>query len=131
AEPAPGLAAEPAAVKAAAESASNVQVSNARDTDRYGIVVLSPPRWGFVWRRPQQFLSRFAKKHPILFVEEPFFDKPEGAQPDLQSHRGMPNGTVMWPHISVSWAKNPKLPQQLREWTKQAIENLNEDGAFD
>src|SRR5439155_8939863 len=46
-----------------------------KSTARYGIVVFSHLRWGFVWQRPQQFLSRFAKKHPILFVEEPFFDQ--------------------------------------------------------
>ena len=45
-----------------------------KHTDRYGIVVFSHLRWGFVWQRPQQFLSRFAKKHQILFIEEPFFD---------------------------------------------------------
>ena len=131
ADPVPGLGSESAAVEAASHAVSNLHVGSSKSTDRYGIVVFSHLRWGFVWQRPQQFLSRFAKKHPILFVEEPFFDKPEGAPPDLQSHRVMPNVTVMCPHISVSWAKNPKLPQQLREWTRQAIENLNEDGAFD
>lgn len=25
--------------------------------------------WDWVWQRPQQFLSRLAKKHPVLFVE--------------------------------------------------------------
>jgi beta-glucosidase/6-phospho-beta-glucosidase/beta-galactosidase len=131
ADPVPGLGSEPAAAGAAAHSVSNFDVQDGRSTDRYGIVVFSHLRWGFVWQRPQQFLSRFAKRHPILFVEEPFFDKPAGAQPDIQFHRVMPNVTVVCPHVSVSWAKNPGLPQQLREWTRQAIENLNEDGAFE
>ena len=68
-------------------------------TDRYGIVVFSHLRWGFVWQRPQQFLSRFAKKHKILFVEEPFFDLPAGAEPRLDFHRVMPNVTVICPHF--------------------------------
>jgi beta-glucosidase/6-phospho-beta-glucosidase/beta-galactosidase len=131
ADPAPGLGSEAAGAGPVAQAVANLDVHDSRSTDRYGIVVFSHLRWGFVWQRPQQFLSRFAKKHPILFVEEPFFDKPEGAAPDIQFHRVMPNVTVVCPHISVSWAKSPKLPQQLREWTKQAIENLNEDGAFE
>ena len=45
--------------------------SQRRDNRPYGIVVFSHLRWGFVWQRPQQFLSRFARKHRILFVEEP------------------------------------------------------------
>ncbi len=131
ADPAPGLASEPAAAKAASDVVSNLEVGQSKDTDRYGIVVFSHLRWGFVWQRPQQFLSRFAKKHPILFVEEPFFDLKEGAEPRVDYHRVMPNVTVVTPHIQPSWAKNPALPNKLREWTKQAIENLNEEGAFD
>ena len=67
--------------------------------NKYGIVVFSHLRWGFVWQRPQQFLSRFAQKHPILFVEEPFFDRKKGSEPDLQLHRVMPNVTVTCPHV--------------------------------
>jgi beta-glucosidase/6-phospho-beta-glucosidase/beta-galactosidase/glycosyltransferase involved in cell wall biosynthesis len=102
-----------------------------KDTDRYGIVVFCHLRWGFVWQRPQQFLSRFAKKHPILFIEEPFFDIPEGTEPRVELHRVMPNVTVATPHCAVSWAKNPKLPSKLREFTQEAIDRMNEDGAFD
>ncbi len=110
-----------------------IEVDDSKFTDRYGIVVFCHLRWGFVWQRPQQFLSRFAKKHPILFIEEPFFDKPKGAEPDLQFHRVMPNVSVMCPHIGEEWNHNPKLPQQLREWTREAISRMNEshEGAFD
>ena len=68
--PAPGMSGEPAA--AGVIRGSSVEL---KGTDRYGIVVFCHLRWGFVWQRPQQFLSRFAKKHPILFIEEPFFDR--------------------------------------------------------
>jgi hypothetical protein len=123
---APGLGAEPEVAKSVARA-----TDTSKFTDRYGIVVFSHLRWGFVWQRPQQFLSRFAKKHPILFVEEPFFDQAEGAEPRVEMHRVMPNVTVATPHCSVSWAKNPKLPTKLREFTREAIERMNEDGAFD
>lgn len=132
ADPAPGLAAEPAA-QSATKGAADISVDDSKLTDRYGIVVFSHLRWGFVWQRPQQFLSRFAKKHPILFVEEPFFDIPEGVEPRLDFHGVMPNVTVMCPHLSPSWNRNPKLPQMLREFTQRAIDQMNEnaDGAFD
>ena len=123
-DPAPGLASEPGIVEVS-------EPSDDKYTDRYGIVVFSHLRWGFVWQRPQQFLSRFAKKHPILFIEEPFFDRPEGDKPDLQFHRVMPNVTVACPHVDHTWAKNPKLPEMLLAWAKEAVDRMNDEGQFD
>ena len=71
---------------------AQIEIEDSKSTDRYGIVVFSHLRWGFVWQRPQQFLSRFAKKHPILFVEEPFFDLAEGKEPRVDMHRGRRSG---------------------------------------
>jgi beta-glucosidase/6-phospho-beta-glucosidase/beta-galactosidase len=126
ADPAPGMSAD-AAAGASIESAS-IQT---KATDRYGIVVFSHLRWGFVWQRPQQFLSRFAKKHKILFMEEPFFDLAEGSEPRIDYHKVMPNVTVVTPHVSVSWNRNPKLPSKLREFATTAIKAMNETGEFD
>ncbi len=105
--------------------------SNAKKSDRYGIVVFSHLRWGFVWQRPQQFLSRFAKKHKILFVEEPFFDLAEGAEPRLDFHKVMPNVTVICPHLSQGWSKHPKLPSLLRQFAQEGIDALNDAGEFE
>jgi beta-glucosidase/6-phospho-beta-glucosidase/beta-galactosidase/glycosyltransferase involved in cell wall biosynthesis len=102
-----------------------------KSTDRYGIVVFSHLRWGFVWQRPQQFLSRFAKKHPIVFIEEPFFDLNEDGEPRIDFHRVMPNVTVITPHLSESWNRNPKLPAKLREFTNEALSEMNDEGLFD
>jgi beta-glucosidase/6-phospho-beta-glucosidase/beta-galactosidase len=115
----------------AGEPSITDNVNSAKETDRYGIVVFCHLRWGFVWQRPQQFLSRFAKKHKILFIEEPFFDLKEGIEPRIDYHRVMPNVTVMTPHASPSWAKNPALPTKLREWTTEAISAMNEEGEFE
>ena len=142
--PAPGLAAEPAATRGLGVSPElevepdrsaialgrDAQATD-KETDRYGIVVFCHLRWGFVWQRPQQFLSRFAKKHKVLFIEEPFFDLPEGAEPRIDYHRVMPNVTVVTPHCSGSWNRNARLPQKLREWATEAIAHMNEDGDFD
>ena len=37
-------------------------------------IVHSHLRWDFVWQRPQQLLSRLARRAPVLFVEEPLYD---------------------------------------------------------
>src|SRR5207302_1988493 len=46
---------------------------DARIEPSFDIVVASHLRWSFVWQRPQQLLSRLAKRHRILFVEEPVY----------------------------------------------------------
>ena len=38
------------------------------------LVVFSHLRWDFVYQRPQQLLSRLAKRYRVFFVEEPVFD---------------------------------------------------------
>jgi beta-glucosidase/6-phospho-beta-glucosidase/beta-galactosidase/glycosyltransferase involved in cell wall biosynthesis len=119
---------------AAARMTDSTGLSDAattRATDRYGIVVFSHLRWGFVWQRPQQFLSRFARKHMVLFIEEPMFDLAEGAEPHYLLHRVMPNVVVSAPHLPAKWNHNPRLPEKLREFAHRAIEDMNEDGAFD
>ncbi len=37
--------------------------------DDYPIIVHSHLCWDWVWQRPQQFLSRLSRRHPIFFVE--------------------------------------------------------------
>jgi glycosyltransferase involved in cell wall biosynthesis len=39
----------------------------------YPLVVHSHLHWDWVWQRPQQFLSRLAARHPVLFVEPTHF----------------------------------------------------------
>ncbi|HSV15656.1 MAG TPA: family 1 glycosylhydrolase, partial [Tepidisphaeraceae bacterium] len=132
-EPAPGAASEVTAgqTRTATQSPPRMAIDDSKSTDKYGIVVFSHLRWGFVWQRPQQFLSRFAKKHKILFVEEPFFDLKEGSEPRIDYHKVMPNVTVVTPHVSKEWNRSPKMPAKLREFTRTAIDAMNESGEFD
>ena len=44
---------------------------SANDRDDYPIIVHSHLGWDWVWQRPQQFLSRLSKRHPVLFIEGP------------------------------------------------------------
>jgi beta-glucosidase/6-phospho-beta-glucosidase/beta-galactosidase len=109
----------------------NGQTRENKQTDRYGIVVFSHLRWGFVWQRPQQFLSRFARQHRILFIEEPFFDLAEGGAPRVDYHDVMPRVTVVTPHVPPSWNRNPQMPEHLRRITAEAIATANDNGEFD
>src|ERR1700756_4710335 len=37
--------------------------------DDYPIIVHCHLCWDWVWQRPQQFISRLSRRHPVLFVE--------------------------------------------------------------
>jgi glycosyltransferase involved in cell wall biosynthesis len=109
-----------------------IEETNGETTGDYGIVVFSHLRWGFVWQRPQQFLSRFAKKHRILFVEEPLFDLEEDAEPRFSADAVMPNIVVMAPHFPPSWKDRADIYDNIRAFTRQAIEQVNDTcGSFD
>ena len=79
------------------------------------IIVQSHLRWDFVWQRPQQLLSRFAARHRVLFVEEPFFaddlstGRLELSEPTANVHRVV-----------------PVLPAHLRDRYDEAISQVRE-----
>ena len=73
----------------------------------FPIIVHSHLRWDWVWQRPQQFLSRFSKTHPILFVEGPHIIE-GNADPRARWRRDpkFPNVVVMHTEFSkTSWDK--------------------------
>ena len=47
------------------------------------LICISHLRWDFVWQRPQHLLSRLAKTHRVLFVEEPIASAHD-SEPHLQ-----------------------------------------------
>ena len=128
APPAPDLTAATARMEPAGQS---VTTSQPVLSDRYGILAFSHLRWGFVWQRPQQFLSRLAMRHPVLFIEEPWFDLGDSETPRVELHQAMPNVAVAAIHMPRGWTGNADLPQQMRALTKQSLEMVNEDGEFD
>jgi glycosyltransferase involved in cell wall biosynthesis len=69
-----------------------------------------------VWQRPQQFLSRFAKRHPILFVEEPLGR--EGVATPRAILRELPD----LPNIVVVQTEFP--PEMLRDRQKLDAEQF-------
>jgi glycosyltransferase involved in cell wall biosynthesis len=72
------------------------------EADNYPIIVHSHLHWDWVWQRPQQFLSRLSRKHPILFVEEPsYVDGITTPRAVLREVTEFPNLTVVrteYPH---------------------------------
>lgn len=52
------------------------------------LVCFSHLRWDFVFQRPQQLMSRFARTRRVLFVEEPIFEPVPGGQLRVTSRPG-------------------------------------------
>ncbi|HEX9998705.1 MAG TPA: glycosyltransferase [Abditibacterium sp.] len=69
----------------------------------FPVIVHCHLRWDFVWQRPQQFLSRLAKKHRVLFVEGPILHDEE-MEPcfDLRPAKEHPGVTIMQTHFPAS-----------------------------
>ena len=100
------------------------------EAPRTGIVAFSHLRWNFVWQRPQQFLSRFANEHPVLFIEEPVYDGEPDQDPHLELAEAQPGVTVAVPHLRKTdrWEESHKTIKELAE---RAVAALNGEGEFD
>src|SRR5689334_16178179 len=68
----------------------------------FDLVVASHLRWSFVWQRPQQLLSRLARHHRILFVEEPI-SAPDGVTaPRPALNQAMPDVFTLTPQVDAA-----------------------------
>ncbi len=63
------------------------------------VVVFSHLRWGFVYQRPQHILSRLARSHRVLFVEEPLYS---AGDPHAELSAPTANVTVLTPHTPLT-----------------------------
>jgi protoporphyrinogen oxidase/glycosyltransferase involved in cell wall biosynthesis len=63
------------------------------------LVVFSHLRWDFVYQRPQQILSRLARRYRVLFVEEPRY---AAGDPRAELASPAPNVTVLTPHTPLT-----------------------------
>src|SRR5215216_5867256 len=52
------------------------------DRSRPPMLVFCHLRWDFVWQRPQQLMSRFARDRRVFFIEEPIHPDGAGDLPD-------------------------------------------------
>src|SRR4051812_33915242 len=62
--------------------------------DGIPIVAFCHLSWNWVWQRPQQYLSRFARRHPVLFVETYCSDVTAGVA-TCAAAEGHPNVMVL------------------------------------
>lgn len=84
------------------------------ETEPPPIVALSHLSWHWVWQRPQQFLSRFARRHRVLFVETYCADV-ERTRTDLHVADGHPNVTVLQLHLpSARWSDGKFIDAERR-----------------
>jgi UDP-galactopyranose mutase len=91
-----------------------VPQADRRQSEKVTIVCLSHLRWDFVFQRPQHLLTRAARDHRVLYVEEPKVD----AEAPFMELRTDPSGvTIAVPHISASSA-----PDALRDLLDRLLE---------
>jgi glycosyltransferase involved in cell wall biosynthesis len=69
--------------------------------DALPIIAICHLGWDWVWQRPQQFLSRFAKRHRVLFVET-YRSDVDTTRVDLRTPDGHPNVVVMQMHLPTA-----------------------------
>ena len=93
-------------------------------TPSYGIVVFSHLRWRFVWQRPQQFLSRFAESHPVLFVEIAEFDGAPGEPPRLDLTSPTANVTVLNLHLDPAVQGTAAVTDAVRQAVRDGMARL-------
>ena len=86
------------------------ELDNGRESNAYSIVVHSHLKWDWVWQRPQQFLSRFSRKHRLLFVENPDFSD------DLGHTRVRLREVSDFPNINVLQITVPAARQNDIAW---------------
>lgn len=65
---------------------------------RTTIVCLSHLRWDFVFQRPQQLLTRAARDHRVIYVEEPIRD---GDSAFIETRQDQSGVTIATPHLPV------------------------------
>ena len=82
-----------------------------RDSELPNLLCFSHLRWDFVFQRPQQLMSRFAKDMPVVFWEEPFdIGSDEPAFLQVREAEGFPRVRIAVPH----------LPQEIDEEQRAA-----------
>lgn len=69
------------------------------------MIVHSHLRWDFVWQRPQQLFSRFARSREVLFVEEPMF-LDDALRPSLDLSTPMPGIHRVIPRLPNSYRES-------------------------
>lgn len=88
----------------------------------FPIIVHSHLQWGWVWQRPQQFLSRLAKRHPVLFIEtHPPSEEVEHPRYNVRDS-GTEGVTLLQVQFPLSvWHDGDFVDRERRRLVKEAI----------
>jgi glycosyltransferase involved in cell wall biosynthesis len=89
--------------------------------DGIPIVAFCHLSWNWVWQRPQQYLSRFARRHPVLFVETYCSDVSAGQARCLPAE-GHPNVTVLRVDLpQARWHDGDFIDRERRRLVQQVL----------
>ncbi len=96
----------------------------------YAIIAICHLSWDWVWQRPQQFLSRLAQRHPVLFVETHCTETP-ATRVVIRTPEDHPNVTVLQMHLPAArWQDGAFIDAERRRALQAALaEDLR--GRFD
>lgn len=87
------------------------------------LIAFSHLGWDWVWQRPQQYLSRFARRHPVLFVET-YCSDVAATRVDLRVIPEHPNVTVLQMHLPAQrWADGPYIDRERRRALRVTLAN--------
>jgi len=91
---------------------------------RYDVIVASHLRWSFVWQRPQQVLSRIARRHRVLFIEEPIFPAQGDPQPFSPLQQACHNVWVLAPRVAAPERPGTPVWQDRASISLQVLEAM-------
>jgi glycosyltransferase involved in cell wall biosynthesis len=117
---------------AAARSSSSASRHPAplSETGNLPIIAFCHLGWDWVWQRPQQYLSRFAKRHRVLFVET-YRSDTLVTRVDLRTPEAHPHVTLLAMHLPTSrWDDGAWIDAERRR-ALQATLRCELHGRFD
>ena len=86
------------------------------------IIAICHLNWDWVWQRPQQFLSRLAKTHPLLFVQTHCSDVPE-SMVKIRRAEGLNDINILEMHLPAKhWHDETFIDLERRRVLKQVLQ---------
>lgn len=87
----------------------------------FPIICVCHLSWDWVWQRPQQYLSRFSRRHPVLFVETYCADV-SATRLEIRQAESHPNVTVLKMHLPATrWHESGFIDAERRRALKEAL----------
>src|SRR5438067_11754109 len=90
---------------------------------QFDLLCFSHLRWGFVFQRPNQLMSRFAKHQRVFFFEEPIFTK---AEEKLHVENCNKNLFVVTLHLSEGLREDKVIKKQ-QQLVSHLVSTMNID----